>query len=472
MQKGQQSSSTPNLNEFDPTIIKSQYETIKQVRDWDYERNGIIEIMLSGSVGSAKSLIMAHIGLLHCIANQGAVLLLGRQNMPDLKETIFKKIKQHLYDTYLTTESGERVRLEENLHYKINDSTAHIKFLFNGSEIISRSWGDKNYQKFRSIECSASLIEELTENDSEEFLGFYPEMKARIGRIPHVKESFILTATNPDGPSHAAYDYFIGNPTTNRKVIYSVTTDNPFLPKTYIDGLLETFTKEEAERMVYGRWVDLSVEVIYYAYNPEKSNKTKYEINNLYPISLSFDFNIGIGKPMSAVAFQYINGCYHFFKEFVVKGGRTKDIMEEAQYSRIFDDATFIYIRGDASGKNRSTNYNKSDYEVIDECLKKMTNNHGAIEYEIDVPRANPAVRTRHITVNGLLESAKGTTKVFIYDDCPTLREGLKKTKLKKGACYIEDEKPYQHITTAMGYGIMAEVEKQSRRETNVYKAR
>jgi hypothetical protein len=465
-------SSTPSLNEFDPTIIKSQIETINEVRSWDYAQYGILELLLSGSVGSAKSLNMAHIGCVHCIANPGAVLLLGRRAMPDLKDTIFKKIKQHLYNSVFFDEEGNEVILKEGVHYKVNNSTANIKFLFNGSEIIARSWGDKNYTKFRSIECSAALVEELTENDSEEFEAFYPELKARVGRIPHIKESFIISATNPDGPSHSAYDYFIGNPGKNRKVIYSVTSDNPFLPKTYIDGLLETFTKDEAERMVYGRWLDLRSDVIYYAYNPSKSDRTTYIVNELYPITLTFDFNIGIGKPMSAVAFQYINGEYHFFKEFVVKGARTKDIIEEAQEWGLFEMATHYLIRGDASGKNRSTNYNKSDYEVIEECLKNMVNQYGQLQYKFDVPVANPSVRTRHVTVNGLLESAKGVTKIFIYDECPTLREGLKKSKLKKGSSYIEDEKPYQHITTALGYGVMAQVNENSTRETHVYKAR
>ena len=42
------------------------------------------------------------------------------------------------------------------------------------------------------------------------------------------------------------------------------------LEKNYINGLLETYTKDEARRMIYGEWLDLKTEVIYYAYNEDK----------------------------------------------------------------------------------------------------------------------------------------------------------------------------------------------------------
>ena len=58
----------------------------------------------------------------------------------------------------------------------------------------------RNTESFDSLELSFALIEELTENDNEEFNGFYKEMRARVGRLPHIKENFICCATNPDAP--------------------------------------------------------------------------------------------------------------------------------------------------------------------------------------------------------------------------------------------------------------------------------
>ena len=122
---------TPNLNEFDPTLIPTQYEVIYDINNTYNYKQGAHEILLSGSVGSSKSLLLAHLVITHCMKYAGARVCLGRRAMPDLKDTIYGKIKKHLEGA-----------LTEGVHYKANDSTAKIEFN-NGSEIISRSWADR-----------------------------------------------------------------------------------------------------------------------------------------------------------------------------------------------------------------------------------------------------------------------------------------------------------------------------------------
>lgn len=186
--------STPTFNKFDPTIIPYQYAVIDLVRrKWDYSK-GILEIMLSGAVGSSKSLLMAHLGLTHCLLFDNARLMLGRHAMPDLKATIYKKILEHI-----------GTELTEGVDYVTNSSTASILFR-NGSEILSRSWADNNFTKVRSLELSAAIIEETIENDTREP---YDEIKMRVGRLNHVPESWIVNATNPGSPGHWLFEYFI-----------------------------------------------------------------------------------------------------------------------------------------------------------------------------------------------------------------------------------------------------------------------
>lgn len=191
-------SSTPNLVEFDPRIIPYQYEVINDVRqNFDYSK-GVYEILLSGSVGSAKSILMAHLAVTHCMLFPGARVCLGRRSLPDLKDTIFAKICEHMEGALIYGED-----------YTIKETNGYINFPQHGSEIISRSWANKRYTRARSLELSMLVIEELTENNNDEFLGFYKEYRARVGRLPHVPENLVVCATNPDAPSHAAYDYFI-----------------------------------------------------------------------------------------------------------------------------------------------------------------------------------------------------------------------------------------------------------------------
>jgi len=445
--------STPSLTEFDPKAVPYQYDVIKLVRkDWDYNKS-LLEVMLSGSVGSAKSILMAHLAVTHCLMFRNAKVLMGRQTLPDLKGTIFSKIIEHLQDE----------KLKEGIDYKINYTSAKIKFLKTGSLIEALTWGDKKYKKFRSYDYSAAIIEEITENTSEEFDGFYKEMKARIGRLLHIPEKFIICATNPDAPSHSAYDYFIGNPKPNRKVFYSVTTDNPFLPKDYIETLLETFTEREARRMIYGEWLELKTEVVYYAYDAKKSRISSYRVDPNYNIYLTYDFNIGLGKPMSCCMFQYIGNKFYFFAEVSIQGANTQNTLDEWS-ARGFIKSGFKYvINGDASGANSDTRFNKSDYDIIKKHFENYIDpeTHEPIQFEIDIPLSNPPIRKRHIYVNGQMYNAKKECKVFVvHPACEMVDKGFRLTKLKKGGQYIEDDKnEWQHMSNAATYGIFRQIQ-------------
>lgn len=189
------SSSTPSFTQFDPRIIPYQFQVIQDVfYNFDYSL-GTHEILLNGSVGSAKSILMAHIAVRHCVQFRGARFMLGRKAMPDLKSTIYTKVKEHMFGDFI-----------EDVDYVATDHIGRIVFR-NRSEIISRSWADKKYKKLRSLELSGAAIEELTENDEDDKQA-YIETKMRVGRLAHVPQKILIAATNPDSPAHWAYDYF------------------------------------------------------------------------------------------------------------------------------------------------------------------------------------------------------------------------------------------------------------------------
>jgi PBSX family phage terminase large subunit len=440
------SSSTPSFERFNPKDVKYQY---KVLHDWDHKYRwdlGVQEILLSGSVGSAKSLLMAHIVWRHLLTYKGARICLGRRSLPDLKDTIFQKILEHAPEA-----------LTEGKHYWVNESRAKIK-LFNGSEIISKTWGDRKAAKSRSLELSGLVIEELTENDENDAPAIQ-ELRMRVGRLPHIKENFYLAATNPDSPAHWAYKYFIETKTDTRYVYYSKTTDNKFLPDWYITQLKESLDSKIAKRMIDGEWIEIAGEVVYYEYDKEQNFLNKeYEINLREPIRITFDFNIGEGKPMSCAIGQRVGKKSHWFDEAVVEGARTLDIMEELAGKDLFEHKLKFIVHGDATGRARSTNSLKSNYDQIRDFLSNFKRADGtSIDFEMQVSSANPPIKTRHNILNGRICNANGERNLFVYKKAKTLDEGFRLTKLKPGGNYIEDDsKAYQHITTAVGY---AEVE-------------
>jgi len=407
--------------------------------------------MLSGSYGSAKSLLMAHEIVKHIVRGEKSRVCIGRLSMPDLKETLVSTLLDHLYGSF-----------EEGVDFEFKQATAKFEF-YNGSEIISRSWADKKFTKFRSLKISMGAIEELTENDGD-FWACYEAMLGRVGRLPHIKQNLMMSATNPDAPSHPAYKRFMLTKNPRRHVFYSLTEDNPFLPKWYLQNLKEDLDPKMAQRLLYGKWIEIAHEIVYYNYESKRNFvNTKYNFDVRYPIDLMFDFNIGKGKPMSAAVGQHINGCFHIAKEFVMDGARTGNILEAMDRAGVFKYRTRYRVFGDASGNDRDTRSFNTDYTLIESFLKRHPQD---LSYEICVPRRNPAIRKRHNYVNGIFLNESGRVRCYIYKEAPTADEGFRLTRLRPTGQYEEEDRDrFQHITTAVGYWVTYELENDEVRE-------
>jgi hypothetical protein len=453
----------PSFLEFSPKHIPWQHRALWDVFKLPYQLPGekgdlelvTREFLFSGSVGSAKSVLLAHIIVKHCLMYKRAKVGIGRESSKDLRDTLYQIILDHMDGS-----------LEEGKDYKINGK-GHIIFR-NKSRIIPYSWHDKRYKKFRSHAFSLFVIEELTENKERKF---YDEIRMRLGRIRGIPFSAMICATNPDDPAHWAYDYFIKGRETNPliHVYYSITSQNPFLNPSYVRGLQATLDPKMALRMLKGKWLSITTDKIYYAYDDEKNVIENYEVDPGLPVGMCWDFNIGVGKPMSMALFQHDprTGRFYFFEEFIIEGSRTKDVLEELAARGYLDKGWTWEVFGDSSMKNNDTRSIKTDYQIIKDFLSNyetppiIVNDKPQeglpIKYTMRVPTTgNPPIRTRHNFMNGALLNDLGERSLFVVRKCTTMRKGLQLTALKVGAEYIEDDsKPYQHVTTAMGYAVV-----------------
>lgn len=194
--------STPSYSEFNPYLIPWQKRLVEDLfHNFDYSL-GVHEVLLSGSVGSGKSLPAAHCAVRHLFTYPRSRCLLGRRAMPDLRDTIFAKICEHLDGTV----KADGTLFREGKDYGVARHNCRIWFA-NGSEVISRSWADTNHRKLGSIEVSIAIVEELSENDNDDELALR-YLRMRVGRLPHVPQQWIIYCTNPDSPGHFAYKYF------------------------------------------------------------------------------------------------------------------------------------------------------------------------------------------------------------------------------------------------------------------------
>jgi hypothetical protein len=437
-----QINSTPTLGGFSPDVIPYQRQVVDLVDGFGYHA-GTPEILLSGSYGSAKTTLIAHLVVRHCLEFKRARAAICRRALPDLKRTLFMEIMTHIEED-----------LVEGKDYSVNYSgSPRIRFS-NGSEIICATWADKKYKKFRSLNISCLAIEEIVENDDDDMEAF-KTLKARLRRLPHVPQNFCIAATNPEGEGHWVYKYWIQTqPHPTRFVFYSNTEQNPFIDQIYVQQLKADLSPKEAERYVYGRWVDLIGETIYSEYRSETQFRRErdYKVNPEYPVILSWDFNAAADKPMSMVCLQYIEDCFHVFAEVIIFSSRTQDTLDELIGRDLLKPEYSYAVCGDASGKHRDTRSLRSDYDII----MKFLSGH-SLRYDYRVPAANPPIRLRHNRLNAYCKNALGDTRLYIYKGCDTLDEGLRLTKLKPGGQFVEDDsKPYQHVTTSLGYAIVA----------------
>jgi hypothetical protein len=424
--------SNPTFSEFDPRKIPWQISALKTINNFDYSR-GVLQLLCSGSIGSGKTQLVAHIIWRHVLENRGARCLVVRRALKDLKRTIWAAILTHISDNPQVIRSYNKTEMRITL--------------INGSEIIGDSYDDMNLEKFRSLELSMAVIEEASESNKE----LYDAIIMRLGRCAGVEKNVMLTLTNPAGPEHYLYEKLISNPPENARVVYSLTEQNPFLPAWYLQDLRSNLDPKMAERMLYGKWVSIAKENVYYNYLPERNKRSGYTVDGSRPIYVAHDFNIGgPDKPMSAAAGQFIDGVWHWFKSYTIEGARTADIMEEMASDGLFSMSGEFIFNGDATGRARDTRSIRSDWDIIEQFVSNI---EPKIRFEIDVPRANPPIRDRHNVVNAAFMDANGVVKMFIYDDW--IDKGFRLTSFAKGSFQKEDDTlPQQHVTTAIGYAV------------------
>ena len=255
----------PTFSQFNPRDIPWQIVVKRFMREtYDYQKHGLLELFLSGAVGSAKSIFACNMGVSHCLMYSDAVLGLFRLSMPDLKETIYATMLEHIEGAEIVfEENGKEYRdiMREGVHYTTVTTQGKIDFL-NGAKVRSKSWSDKRWGKLRSHNYSAGILEEYTENPNEIIEKAYDEVVSRIGRVSstnsNVQENWLLSLTNPDGESHHGHGYFIAG---SKKVFFPVDYEHSFdhVPEGHhLHGKVVHYKKDViADKKEENRWVFL-----------------------------------------------------------------------------------------------------------------------------------------------------------------------------------------------------------------------
>ena len=179
---------------------------------------------------------------------------------------------------------------------------------------------------------------------------------------------------------------------------------------------------------------------------------------------VSLDFNV---DPMACVIGQYDRGLgsrlldrVEILEEVVLPNSNTQQMMETLmnrlkQYQWGYTLQVEIY--GDAAGTQRSSQSQKSNWQIVAEYLQMDASLH----FRFLRRKANPMIVDRVNAVNAMLRSADGTIRLYVDEaKCPELLRDFKKVRWQVDSSgnatglLDKSDKKRTHISDALGYAI------------------
>lgn len=224
--------------------------TPKQTKAWEaFEDPEIKELGFGGGAGGGKTRLGCYLAIYIAEKYPRSRGVIGRKELKTLRLTTLTTLWE------IFAELG----YVKDRDYVYNAQDGIIKFS-NGSEILildtAHSPQDPEFTRFGSLELTWAWIDESAETP----LKAKQILKTRVGRKNKIggKEikSFWLETFNPD-KGHVYSDYYKpwkdGKLPPYRMFISSLATDNPHLPKEYINNLKKA-DKVTRERLLYGNF--------------------------------------------------------------------------------------------------------------------------------------------------------------------------------------------------------------------------
>lgn len=327
----------------------------------------------------------------------------------DLIKTIaFKNFKKYLKDT--------------RVPYKLNE-TAKV-FETPIGNIYLRSIDKPEY--IIGYEVAYSLVDEADIPPQKKMEDVLKNVVARNRLNIGVANSTDFIST-PEGYKFM-YDFFVKKPSSIKKLIRAKTSDNPFLPPTYIENLKEIYDPNQLDAYLNGDFVNLTTGNVYHRFDREV-NYSYREIEEKDIIHIGMDFNITRMCAISHVIDKDVAVAVDEFIDYYDTEQLASHIKNRYKNHR-------IVIYPDASGNSRKSSASKTDIEIL--------KTKGFI---VKVKNSNPAVKDRINTINKMFERKKYFINI---NKCPIFTEHLETLGYKNG----EPDKSINHSTDGAGYFI------------------
>lgn len=413
------------------------------------EENSIL--LYGGAIRGAKSYwgCMEVISL--CFKYPKSRWLVLRESLPTLKRTLMVTFQSNFLD------AGFHQYVQE-----FNQQSLTLTWN-NGSQIIFMAESfdtDKEHFRFRGLEINGAFLDEANELQESTFNKIIERSGSWFG-AGNVPIKILMTA-NPcnNWLKTRIYDKWKTKELPKGYCyIPAKITDNPHVPKSYIDNL-KLLPRHEYEVFVNGNW-DLQEKTgheFYKEFNMDKHIRdTNYNPN--IPIWLSIDENVN--PYFSCQVWQIEGKTARLIEELPMRTpNNTITGMCRELVSKYSNHKYGIIITGDATSQKADvkTEQGHNLYRLIMNELRKAN-----INPQLRVPPSNPSVFTRGYFINTVLFSEFKSIKIEIGTKCKETIKDLtcvkqasdgtklkQKTKDSKGVSYEE----FGHMSDCLDYFI------------------
>lgn len=363
-----------------------------------------------GGYGSGKTFSGSLLGILLARKIAGIRGIVGALTFPVVRDTTLVSYFEHL----------DFMGYKKGVHFEFNKVEAKLVFK-NGSEILFRYFEDAH--KLKSLNIGFAQIEEMSDVPESSFNMLLSRL--RQANVPRFR---LFGHTNPENSKGWIYKHFVENPKPNYRLIIAPSTQNTNLPEGFIDNLKQSYDPEYYRINVLGEFGDYTKGLVTKGFTSANVYDSCY-IDKI-PLHLTCDFNV---DPMCWIIAHKTSDKVFFIDELAVENTNTQECILEF-LRRYPSHKAKIIINGDASGDNRSSSSEFTNYAIIRNALYK----HGYKDVDFHLRSFNPPIKNRVASWNAKIANAKGERTVLVSNKCEKLLHNIYNLKYKEGTSMLD----------------------------------
>jgi hypothetical protein len=344
------------------------------------------------------------------------------------KEIIWDELEQRLYElgwSYNSFPSKNRFELSKKR-----------KIIVLGAEKISRLRGHKLWYAYL---------------DEVAFFGTPLNEVWRVVR-PCLSDygGGAIMSTTPNGKGTDAHEFYQSILLKDDWAYHHWTSlANPYLSRFEIEDAKRELDEKSFRQEYEAEWESF-IGLCYYNFDPRIHVEKQPPFNFHLPLHFVMDFNI---SPCTLLVSQYEDGKMRYKKEYSFDNTSTEQVTEMFCEDFKHQKANInILIRGDASGKNRTSQTGRSDYDYICEILTSY-----GFRWEKQLLSHNPPIVDRIRKVTSWLINFNKVPRISVDPACSALIKDLSSQELKAGRFPDDAGGKIGHASDALGYDIYYE---------------